>query len=219
MDRNDSDQVTGIVLKSTPAGEYDRRVVLLTAERGKISCFARGARRLNSRLMGPSTEMTFGRFLIRPGRSADVMAEAEIENYFGELRKDVDACFYGMYFLEVLDYITRENNDEAMLLKLLYVSLRALERPSIPNALVRAAFEIRCVTIEGELAEIRERDAAGMRPDTVYAVQHIMTAPPEKLFTFAVSPEVLQELIRFAEKTAEGYFRHHFASAELLTAL
>ena len=30
-------QVTGIILKQTPIGEYDRRICLLTKEKGKIS--------------------------------------------------------------------------------------------------------------------------------------------------------------------------------------
>ena len=216
---NPDDAVNGIVLKSTPVGEYDRRVVLLTAERGKISCFARGARRQNSHLMGPSTEMTFGRFVIRSGKSSNVMVDAEIVNYFGGLRSDMDACFYGMYFLEVMDYITRENNDEAMLLKLLYVCLRALEKPSVPRTLVRAVFELKCVVIEGEFREPDDRTRQKLLPDTVYAMLFIASAPPEKLFSFTLSDEVLSELVRFSRKAASDYFRHSFKSAELLDVL
>ena len=44
--------VRGIVLKHSPSGDYDWVATIFTAERGKITAFARSARKPNGRLSG-----------------------------------------------------------------------------------------------------------------------------------------------------------------------
>ena len=105
-------ELTGMVLKAEPIGDYDRRVVLLTKERGKIAAFARGARKPSSKLLAATNPFCFGTFKFYEGRTSYNLMEADISNYFEGLREDYESAFYGMYFLEVMDYYTRENNDE-----------------------------------------------------------------------------------------------------------
>lgn len=209
--------LTGIILKSEPIGEYDRRVVMLTKERGKISAFARGARRPGNRLMAPTSLFSFGRFRLYEGRSSYNMSEAEILNYFEDLRSDFTGAYYGMYFLELCDYYTRENNDETGMLKLLYQSLRALISDSFEDRLVRCIFELKAVMLNGEFPGISGSD--GLSESAAYTVTYIMDMPSEKVFSFNVKPQILDELRAFCRKICSRTFDRNFKSLEILENL
>ena len=99
-------EVMGMVIKTMPVGEYDRNVTILTKERGKISAFAKGARRQTSRLSAAANPFSFGTFKLFVGKTSYTVLEADISNYFEGLRTDMEAACYGVYFLEVADYYT-----------------------------------------------------------------------------------------------------------------
>lgn len=206
--------LTGIVIKSEPIGEYDRRVVLLTKERGKISAFAKGSRRPGNRLMAPTNPFSFGQFRLFAGRTSYTVSEADISNYFEELRADFVGAYYGMYFLEICDYYTRENNDETGMLKLLYQSLRALVSDSFEDRLVRCVFELKAIMLNGEFPGVSSSDMLG--ESAAYTVTYIMNMPTEKLFSFTVKPQVLQELRAFCYKICKRTFDKDFKSLEIL---
>ena len=209
--------VTGIILKQTPVGEYDRVVSILTKERGKVSAFARGARRQGNRLTAATNPFSFGRFRLYEGKSSYTVADAEIQNYFEGLRTDYVGAYYGIYFAEVADYYTRENNDEREMLKLLYQSLRALCAASLPNPLVRCVFECKAIAVNGEFPGApADRQ---LEESTVYALEYIASAPIEKLYTFKVSDSVLKELQEVAAEYMKRYVGHNFKSLEVLQTL
>ena len=208
--------VTGLVLKAEPIGEYDKRVVLLTRERGKLAAFARGARKQSSRLLAPSCPFSFGRFSLYVGRNSYTLAEASISNYFEALRQDYEGACVGMYFLEICDYCSRENNDEKEVLKLLYQSLRALTCPSLDRKLVRAVFEIKLVVVNGEFPGIPTQ---GYENDALYALRFIETTPVERLYTFTRSDSVLAQLAKAASEYRQNALPGRFKSLEVLERL
>ncbi len=209
--------VTGMVLKTIPVGEYDRNVTILTKERGKISAFARGARRQTSRLCAAANPFSFGTFRLIEGKSAYNIAEADISKYFEGLRSDYESACYGMYFLETADYYTRENNDEKEMLRLLYQSIRALESGRFQNPLVRYIFEIRAMVINGEFPGIPEKMTVD--DSTRYAVSFIAQTPVEKLYTFTVTQNVLEELGRIGECGRRRVIDRDFKSLDVLDKL
>lgn len=146
----------GMVLSAMPIGEYDKRLVILTRERGKIAVFARGARKPNCALLACSQPFSFGEFVVYQGKNAYNLVSANISNYFGELREDLNSVYYGCYFCEFADYLTRENVNSSDILKLLYQSLKVLSKKTIPVELIRYIFELKIMVLNGEAPQMFE---------------------------------------------------------------
>jgi len=206
--------VTGMVLETGPVNDYDRRLVILTKERGKITVFAKGARRPNSRMMAGTNPFSFGTFKLYEGRTAYNMIDMEIDYYFEELRTDFEGAYLGMYFLEYASYYTRENNDEMEMLKLLFQTVRAIIKPTISNRLVRVIYEIKAMAVNGEFPGVpKDRTFSEA---AVFTVNFIVKTPVEHLYTFAVTDQVLTELQELSDIYRKRYIDRTFKSLEMV---
>lgn len=237
--------VTGVVLFTAPVGESDRRVVLLTRERGKITAFARGARRQGSPLLAATNPFVFGHFQVYEGRTAYNLVQANVRNYFTELAAELPGVYYGFYFLEFADYYAREGNDEEDMVNLLYVALKSLLNPRLPDLLVRRVFELKAMVINGEYPQTfqcvscgkeeelsyfsprrggclcpgcaREQPAVRALSEAArYTLQYIIVTPVEKLYTFTVTPQVLEEVDALVKSCVAVYIDRSFKSLEVL---
>lgn len=210
-------KVTGIIIGVFPQGEVDRRIVLLTREVGKITAFVKGARRQGSRFCGTTDMFAYGTFELFVGKTSYNVQNAEIQNYFEFLRSDMEAAYYGMYFSELVEYYALENNDESLLLLLLYRALQGLKSDKLANPFVRTVFECKLFMLEGEFVPIEKMGSYG---DPVYeAIDYIFKSSIQDLFAFRISDEVLQKLSEIAHKESKMLVDKKLSSLEILNMM
>ena len=208
--------VTGMVLSAMPIGENDRRLVILTAERGKISAFAKGARKPNSPMVAGSRPFSFGTFHLYEGRNSYTVRTMEIRRYFEEIASDLETVCYGTYFCEFADYYGREGVDEREMINLLYAALLALGKKQVSLPLIRAVFELRAMMIHGEYSE-DPYTACG--ESASYAWRFVLGAPLKNLFSFRLSDEAYREFAEAVEALKAYYIDRNFHSLEVLKSL
>lgn len=143
-------KVRGMVIGSSNVGEYDKRIIVLTLERGKITVFAKGARKPKSPHVAATAPFTFGTFTVYEGKEAYSLIDVDVEEYFMDIRNDLSSIYYGLYFCELVDYFVKENQREPNILKLLYRSVQILCANVICAPLVRNIFEIKMLMLNGE---------------------------------------------------------------------
>ena len=201
------------VLSATPAGENDKRLVLLSKDYGKLTVFARGARRPKSAFLAAACPFVFGEFTVRPGASAYTLLRANASEYFRELSQDMDTFAYGSYFLELAAYVSEENLDGTGELSLLFYSLKALLSESFDNRLVRRVFEMKTFVLDGAYPDLSKES---LSETARHAFTHIITSDLKTLYSFEVKEPVILEMGRVLDRYKAGSIPKEFRSLKLL---
>lgn len=163
----------GIVLRETQTREADKILTVLTAERGRIAVVARGARRKNSPLAAASELLAFSELVLYERHGWLMLSEGSTIELWSGIRRDVELLSLASYFAEMTEAITGEGEPAGEVLALLLNVLYALDTLKKPQALVKAAFELKLLSL------------AGYEPLTAACAVCGAAAPEEPLFDAA----------------------------------
>ena len=82
-------------------------------------------------------------------RDRFTLSEAESIRQFWHVKSDVELLALGSYFAEVMEAVAVEGRPDPPALSLILNCLHALDKLDRPQALVKAAFELRLMCLEG----------------------------------------------------------------------
>ncbi len=141
--------VQGIVLRVTDYNDRDALLTVLTRGHGRLTIKARGLRRKNSPLTAPCQLLAFGEFTLFEYRGQYTINEAHSIELFSPLRRSLTQLSLATYFAQASEMLSQEDLPNPELLSLLLNSLYALCNLKLPEAQIKAVFELRAACLSG----------------------------------------------------------------------
>ncbi len=120
--------VEGVILRRWTVGEADKRVSLLTPDRGKLSLRVRGTQKPGSR-MGMLTEpLNRVRGRVIEGRHQRLLVQPQLVRTYLHLRGDLERLSVALALTEMVDRWLAEEHPEPQVYAILVEALDALEK-------------------------------------------------------------------------------------------
>ncbi len=140
----ESHKTSAFVFRSIPFRDFDKRVILLSRDFGKITAIAHRAQRSQKRFGAGLESLTLLSVIYQEKSSSSLvqLQEVAILDSFLSLKKSVKKMAYGSYFLEILSEVMRDNESLPQLFDFLHAFLKALEKTKEEELLARL-FEAR----------------------------------------------------------------------------
>ncbi len=237
-----------IVLREVEFNDADKLLDLLTKDRGLLTVKAKGVRKSNSTMKSACQLLTLAEFTLADYRGKLSVQEAQPLEQFRGLREDLELLALGSYFAQASGAVAQEDVPNPELLSLLCNALYALATLKKPQALVKAAFELRLACLAGfspDLtacavcgAETPDRfdlsqgvlSCAGCRisgngirmpltPAMLLAMRYIVWSDAKRLFSFRLEAEALQALSYLTEAYLMTQLEHSFYTLDFYKSL
>jgi len=236
-----------IVLHEMPIGDYDKRLLLLTKECGKVTVFVKGARRPKNKLLAASQIFAYGDYMLTKGKNNYYINQADIIESFQYLQQDMEDLTYGMFFLEFASYVSQEEMSNPSFMYLVLLALKAVGKKEGKNRLIAQIFKLRsmvylgltpwvadCVichkteglhyfsSMAGGLICKEERttkDSLFLYKLVKEALIHILTQPVKEVFSLDLIEQDLRILEKVVTQFMDLNLNHRFKTLEFLKLL
>ncbi len=238
-----------MILRESQYKDNDKIFSVLTEELGLITAKARGVKRKNSTLRSGCQLLCYSELTLFEKNGYYTINEAEPLQMFMGLRTDIELLSLGSYFAQLLESAAAQDQVNPELLPLGLNSLYALDKLKKPQKLVKAAFELRLLSLSGYLpnldgcavcgdGEARQfyfqegvllcescRRLSGMgehrqiSDGVLAAMRHIISCPKQKLFSFTLPERSLNELGQVCEQFLLSQLEGRFPSLDFYKRL
>ena len=141
--------VDGLVVREIESGENDKRITLLTADRGKITVSAKGAKSLKSKYMNAIGLFTYGNYEITERSGFSWLGGASIIEPFYPIRDDIDRLALASYIVDVAGELSGAEEPAEDLLRLTLNTLYAIANDIKPHSQIKAVYELRAMVMSG----------------------------------------------------------------------
>lgn len=239
---------TALVLRVTDYNDKDCLLTLLTAEHGKLTAKARGLRRKNSPLIAPCQLLAYGEFTLFEYKGQYTINDAHAIELFHGLRRDLGKLSLGTYFAQAIEVLSQEDVPNQQMQSLVLNCLFALDKLNKPEAMVKAVFELRAVSIAGYTPDLYDCHICGTE-DPMYfdisggamlcpkckehaqgirlpagatvldAMRYIVCCDSKKLFSFEIGTEALTQLSGITEAYLTTQLERGFSTLDFYKTL
>lgn len=222
--------VKGLVLREVLYKESDRILTIFTDTEGRIAAKAQGAVKSKSKLAAATQQLTYADFVLYKSKGKWLVKEASVIEDFAGLRSDIFKFALGCYFAECMENLSLEEEPEPEMLRLGLNCLYSVSNSLHPDMLVKAAFELRLMTMTGYQPETEVCRYCGKDPaepafslsngfvfcrecgnelsgqvrlldrDALLAMRYIISAPLKKILSFDIGAETALNLGDIAEE-------------------
>ncbi|HHW30552.1 MAG TPA: DNA repair protein RecO [Clostridiaceae bacterium] len=148
-------RIKGIVIKQVVFGEADLIITVLTSTRGKITAFAKNAKRPRSRLSAGAQLLCYSDFVLFKGRDIYSVNSCEVIEPFYNIRNDIIKLTYAAHMLDIINDSVQENQPANKVLQLFLNSLHMIANTDKSPELVVRIFELRLLTILGYAPHVK----------------------------------------------------------------